>query len=147
MSTIFPLIIILILVIYIDRCSMKKRNITCLLGLILPINFVSLNIRPCKARSTLVNTNSDETLFYPFTVSVNKYGGTCNTIDDPYASVCVPNKVKNITVKVFNLMSGVNETRLLVNHESCECKCGFNERVCNSKQKRIIMNVGASVKN
>ena len=32
-------------------------------------------------------------------------------------------------------MSRVNETRLIVQHKSCECKCGLNERVCNSKQK------------
>ena len=32
-------------------------------------------------------------------------------------------------------MSEVNETRFLVQHESCECKCGSNENVCNSKQK------------
>ena len=40
-----------------------------------------------------------------------------------------------MNVKVFNLMSGVNKTRFLVQHESCECKCGSNESVCNSKQK------------
>ena len=32
-------------------------------------------------------------------------------------------------------MSGVNETRFLVQHESCNCKCELNESVCNSKQK------------
>ena len=32
-------------------------------------------------------------------------------------------------------MSGVNETRFLTQHESCECKCGLNEIVCNSKRK------------
>ena len=37
--------------------------------------------------------------------------------------------------KVFNLMFGVNETRVLVQHESCESKFRFNESVCNSKQK------------
>ena len=31
-------------------------------------------------------------------------------------------------------MSGVNETRFL-EHKSCECNCGLNEIVCNSKQK------------
>ena len=36
--------------------------------------------------------NSDETLFYPFTVSVNKCGERGNTIDFPYVQVCVPNK-------------------------------------------------------
>ena len=32
-------------------------------------------------------------------------------------------------------MLGVNETRFLVQHESCKCKCKLNEIVCNSKQK------------
>ena len=56
--------------------------------------------------------NSNETLFYPFTVSVNKCGESCTNIDDLYARVCVSNKVKNMNVKVFNLMLGVNETRV-----------------------------------
>ena len=32
-------------------------------------------------------------------------------------------------------MSRVNETRFLVQHESCKCKCRLNEYLCNSKQK------------
>ena len=36
---------------------------------------------------------------------------------------------------LFNLMSGVIETRSFVQHESCECKCRLNENVCNLKQK------------
>ena len=67
-----------------------------------PIKCVSLNNR----QSSIVDINSYETLFYSFTVSVNKCGGSCNTIDDPYAGVCVPNNVKNMNAKVFNLMSG-----------------------------------------
>ena len=30
-------------------------------------------------------------------------------------------------------MLGVNETQGLVQHESCQCKYGFNESVCDSK--------------
>ena len=44
-------------------------------------------------------------------------------------------KVKNMNIKVINLMSGINETRFIVQHDSCECKCGLNGSVCNSKQK------------
>ena len=51
------------------------------------IKCVSLNNRPSQASSRLVNRNSDEPLYYPFTVSVNKYGRSCNTIDDPYARI------------------------------------------------------------
>ena len=93
---------------------------------------VSLNNRSCQARPTLFDINSDETDFYPFIVSVNKYGGSFNTIGDPYTRVCVPNKVKNMNAKVFNLMSGVNETRFLVQHK---CECRLNKSVCDSKQK------------
>ena len=41
-----------------------------------------------------------------------------------------------MNVKVFNLMSELNEKRCLVQPESCDCKCVFNEIVCNSKQKQ-----------
>ena len=40
--------------------------------------------QPRKARATFVNVNSDETLFYPFTVCVNNCRGSCNTTDDLY---------------------------------------------------------------
>ena len=40
-----------------------------------------------------------------------------------------------MNLKIFNLMSQVNEARFLVQHKSCECKCGLNESVSNSKQK------------
>ena len=45
------------------------------------------------------------------------------------------NKVQNMNVKVFNLISGTNKTKFLVQHELGECKCGLNESICNSKQK------------
>ena len=42
---------------------------------------------------------------------------------------------KNVNGRLFDLMSGVNETTFLVQQESFDCKCGLNESVCNSKQK------------
>ena len=56
------------------------------------IKCVSPNNRPCQTRPTLIDIHSNEPLFYPFTVSINKCGGSCDTIDDPYAHVCVLNK-------------------------------------------------------
>ena len=43
-------------------------------------------------------------------------------------------KTKNRNVKVFNLMSGVNETRILVHHVSCECKWNHDECRCECKE-------------
>ena len=47
--------------------------------------------------------------------------------------VC-PDVVKNLNVKVFNLVSGTNETRRIEWHEMCNCKCRFNSGVCNNIQ-------------
>ena len=41
-----------------------------------------------------------------------------------------------MNVKLFNLMSEINETRFFIQHESYECKYRLNENVCNSKLKR-----------
>ena len=48
-----------------------------------PIKRVFLNNQPCQATPTLININSNETLFNPFTVSFSKCGGSCNTTNDP----------------------------------------------------------------
>ena len=49
--------------------------------------------------------------FYPFSIKTSKCSGSCNDINHPYATICVPDVVKNLNVTVFNLMSRTNETR------------------------------------
>ena len=78
------------------------------------LKFISLNNLPYQTRPAIIEVNSNETPFYPFTAGFNKCDGSCNAIDDLYTRVCVPNKVTNMNIKVFNLMSGINETRFLV---------------------------------
>ena len=74
-----------------------------------PTKCVPINNQQFEARPTLVDIFSNKTIFYPFIVSVNKCGGNCNAIDDPiYAWVCVANKVKNMTIKVYSLITGAN---------------------------------------
>ena len=48
--------------------------------------------------------------------------------------MCVPDVVKNLKVKMFNLVSGNNETRRIEWYETCKCKCRFNISVFNNKQ-------------
>ena len=50
-------------------------------------------------------------LFFPFSTETSKCSGSCNNINYPYAKICVPDVVKNLNVKVFNLMSRTNETK------------------------------------
>ena len=88
----------------------------------------------CKVRPEIVNVNSNEPLFYPFSIKTNKCSGSCNNINDPYAKMCVPDVAKNLNVKLFNLMSITNETSCIKWHETCKCKCRLDASVCNKKQ-------------
>ena len=72
--------------------------------------------------------------FFPYSIKINKCSGSCNTINNPFAKLCVPDITKNINVKVFNLMARVNETRQIVWHETCECICKLTSAVRNSRQ-------------
>ena len=70
-----------------------------------------MNNQKCKIRTTILNTNNNKPVLYPFSIKVNKSSGSCNNINDPYAKLCIPDFVKNINVKVFNLLSWNNQTR------------------------------------
>ena len=47
---------------------------------------------------------------------------------------CVPDVIKDLNAKVFNLMSKTNETRHIKWHETGNCKCRLDASVCNNKQ-------------
>ena len=90
----------------------------------------------CMSRPKILDLNEGvgEALFYPYNVLVNKCSGSCNTLDDPMAKMCVPNIIKNVNVKVYNFLMRLNEARNVLWHESCKCVCRLNSSVCNSKQ-------------
>ena len=88
----------------------------------------------CMYRPKIIDVNSEEPVFYPYFIKVNKCSGSCNNINDPFAKLCVPDVSKNINVKVFNLMSRINERRQMIWHETCKCVCRLTSAVCNSRQ-------------
>ena len=88
-----------------------------------PLECVSMNNQECEVRSKIFNVNSNEPLFYPFSIKTSKCSGSRKSINNPYAKLCVPDVAKNINVKVFNLISRTNETRYIEWDETCKCKC------------------------
>ena len=88
-----------------------------------------------KVRPEIINFNSNEPVFYPFSIKTSKCRGICNNINDPYAKMCVPDVKKDLNVKVLTLMSGTNETRHIKWSELCKCKCRLDASVCNYKQR------------
>ena len=97
---------------------------------------VSVTNQECMPRPKILDINEGvgEALYYPYNVLVNKCSGSCNTLDNPMAKLCVPNIIKRVNMKVYNFLMRLNETRNVLWHESCKCICRLNSSVCNSKQ-------------
>ena len=38
----------------------------------------------CKERPEVININSNDPLFYPYSIKLNKCSGKCKNINDPY---------------------------------------------------------------
>ena len=78
-----------------------------ILGLIVLLNFtnalecVSMKNQECKVRPEIISVNSNEPVFYPFSVKTSKCRGSCNNINEPYAKICVPDVIKNLNVNVI----------------------------------------------
>ena len=49
-----------------------------------------MNNQECKARPEIINVNSNNPIFYPFSIKTSRCSGNCNTINNPYANIRVP---------------------------------------------------------
>ena len=91
---------------------MKKRFF---LGLTILSNFtnaldcISMKNQECKTRPQVIDINSNNPIFYPFNIKTSKCSGNCNNVNNPYVKICVPDIIKNLSVKVFDLMSRTND--------------------------------------
>ena len=57
-----------------------------------------MNNQECKIRPQIVNINSNEPLFYPYSVKMNKCIGSCNNVNDRYAKLFVPDIIKTCPI-------------------------------------------------
>ena len=48
---------------------------------------ILMNNQKCKVRPEIVNVNSKEPIFYPYSIRTSKCSGSRNNINDPYAKL------------------------------------------------------------
>ena len=98
---------------------------------------ISMNNQECRIRPQIDNINSKYSIFFPFSIKTSKCSASCNDINNPDTKLRVPNVVKNLNVKVFNLMSRskTHEARYIEWHETCKYKCRLDGSVCDNKQR------------
>ena len=62
------------------------------------------------------------------------------------AKLCVPDVVKDLHVKVFNMLARINETRKVVWHETCKCVCRLTSAIATISKNGMKISAYASVK-
>ena len=81
------------------------------------------------------NEYSQKLHYYPFWVTVDRDDGNCNIINDLPNKVCVSNKTEDLNTYIFNMITGINKSKVLTKHITCKCKSKFDRRNYNSNRK------------
>ena len=93
-----------------------------------------MNNQECKVRPQIVNVNGDDLLFFLYGIKTSTCSGSCNNINNPLTKLCVPDVIKSLNIKVFNLMSEADERMHIEWHERRKYKFRLNSSICNNKQ-------------
>ena len=76
-----------------------------------------LSNQKCIVQPNLINLHPNECSqnfhYYSFTVKLDRCVGSCNTINYLSNIVRFPNKTEDVNLSVFNMMTGINESKTL----------------------------------
>ena len=84
------------------------------------LSCISVNHQERQARPQVFNVNGDEPVFFHLVLK------QVNIVVVVIISIIRMQKsdvVKNLNIKVFNLMSRTNDTRHIKWHKMCKCEC------------------------
>ena len=72
---------------------------------------VSVVNQKCMPRLKILDVNEGigKALFYPYNVLVNKCSGSCNTLDNPMAKLCVPGIAKRVNMQDYHFLMRLND--------------------------------------
>ena len=66
-------------------------------------------------KATHINLNPDKHInglrYYLILVNLDRCNGSCNTLHDTSSTICVPNKTEYVNLSVFNMITGINESK------------------------------------
>ena len=65
------------------------------------------------------NKYSQRLHYYPFAINLDRLIGSGNTLNDLRSRVRAPNKRGDLNLNVFDINTGINESRTLAKHMSC----------------------------
>ena len=106
-----------------------------------------MNNQEKKVRPQIVNVDGNDPVFFPFSIKTSRYSGSCNNINNPCAKLGVHDVVKNLNVKVFNLVSGTNETRSIEWYECVSVNADLIVMFVIKNNVGMMINAGVNAKN
>ena len=89
---------------------------------------------------------SQECHYYSLAVKLERYVGSCNTLNGFSNKVYVPNKTEGSNRSNFNVITGINESKTLAKYISCKFKVNLIEENVIQINCGIMINVDVSVK-
>ena len=95
-------------------------------------NCLVLKDQECAVRKAIIDNGY---MTFPYKIKVDKCIGSCDDVENPYFEVCLPDVVKNISVKTLDLISSKNVLKNISFHQGGKCGCLLDEKVCYNKQK------------
>ena len=73
---------------------------------------IFLSNQKYEIRSNVINIYpnhcSQELHYYPFSVKLDRYFGSCNTLNDLSSKICITNETEDLNLSVFNMITGIN---------------------------------------
>ena len=141
-------------ILYMQKYFMKKKIYKTMFGIIMKIfiglftglvngsnhaKCVSLSSQKCSIQPTLIDSHSNEYNQefhnYPVAVKLDRCVGSCNALNDLPNKVRFPNKSEHLNIRVFNMITGKNESKVLTKDISWKCKFKLMEENVISNQK------------
>ena len=92
--------------------------------------YILLSNQKCETQPTFINLYpkecSQELYYYPFVVKLDRYVGSCNTLNELFDKLCVPNITEDL--HVFDMIAEQNESKIETKDMYCECKFKFDRK-------------------
>ena len=111
---------------------------------------VLLNNKKCMTQPTPINLHPNEYSqklhYYPLAVNLDGCAGSCNSLHDLSNKICIPNKTEDLNLSVFNMITGINESKTLTKHISCTVNVNLMVDNVIQIKSGIMINVGVNVK-
>ena len=106
-------------------CSIKQVFVELLASIVNASNHtkcISLNNQQRMIQPTLINLHPNEygqgLCYHLFAVKLGRCMGSCNTLHILSNRLCVPDITEDLYLNVFNMLTGINESKALTKHHA-----------------------------